>query len=142
VGTSIGSVREPKAIQVDTWATLRHKTAWILLGVIDAADDTWITDRRHLVLTGPHKGSSAIPRPGDILQLTQETELVILAYRASGEAKRLISPAQQAFASSDDLTGLKLSPSSTVIVRDNQLEDAMYGLRGVWVRVVPTGEIP
>lgn len=118
----------------DSWSRLHSRSAWIFLGVLDAGSDEWRTAASHRVVEGDQAG--ALPKVGDVLELTIAAPLVIIDYRSSGENKLLVSPADRPGAA-DDVTGIVLPSLSRVRVLDVRIHSTPTGPRECWVRVGP-----
>ena len=125
--TRAGALQHP-------WADLVHSTAWTLLGDVSEAG-AWKTQLRHVNIT---QGAQfpGLPVRGDVLEVTEAVELVILGYGANGERDRLLFPGVRALSKSD-LVGSRLQRGSRVMVHEVRVEKSVSGLAGVWVRVGP-----
>src|SRR4051812_23470076 len=83
-------------IAVETpWATLKYKTAWVLLGMWDVNTRTWGTVTHHLLKSGSASGSTSVPKVGDTIEITQDSPLAIANYATEGERGRLVSMADR-----------------------------------------------
>ena len=126
-------VLTPLMAQVQSpWDHLEHRTGWIFLGALK--DGRWATQLHHVVKKGSVR--RVVPRIGDVLELTEPTDINLSGYRTSGERDRLIAPADRAI-ELDDTTDVQLEPGALVVVRAVHIERPIHVLRGVWVRVSP-----
>ena len=140
VGACAAAVHsKDEAGDANPWARLHHKTAWVSLGMLDTGTSNWATAVGYTII-GEARGTTRIPRQGEVLELTAPTQVVILKYRHSGERERLISPADELLMK-DDLVGV-LPPGSIVRVYEVRMAAAFDGLQGVWVRVGPAEKPP
>ena len=133
IALCLSVVLPPLMAQVQSpWDRLEHRTGWVLLGELKGG--RWATQLHHVVKKGSAR--RVVPRVGDVLELTERTDINLSGYRTSGERDRLIAPADRAF-ELDDTTDVQLEPGALVVVRAVHVEKPAYGLRGVWVRVSP-----
>ena len=116
------------------WSRLAHSTAWVLLGDVNE-DRVWQTQLRHVNVTQGDQ-FTGLPIRGDVLEVIEPIDLVILGYGTNGERDRLLFPGDRAV-SKNDLVGSRLPPGSRVAVQEVRVEQPVSGLAGVWVRVVP-----
>lgn len=121
------------------WARLRHQTAWVALGDLDASRGEWATGIVHAV-RGETTETARVPRQGDVLEVLHRSQLVILGYRHSGERDRLLSPVDKLL-TQDDLAGM-LPPGSFVRVYEVRMAAVFNGLQTVWVRLGPAKTPP
>lgn len=122
----------------DPWSTLTAKNAWIFLGEWDKRDAEWATQPSHVVKHRTSRHPSALPQVGDVLEIRQDAELLILGFRSTGEARRNESPAGRV-QTADNLTGLILKNGYNVRVRRVVLESHKMSreMQGVWALVEP-----
>jgi hypothetical protein len=86
----------PPAAAQDPWASLEHKTGWILVGVVDAKTNEWAAVPLVAVKkTSDSKKATQLPAVGAVVEINQKSSVVIVNYRKTGESQRLASPASR-----------------------------------------------
>jgi hypothetical protein len=130
----------PVASQGDPWETLRHKTAWIPIGVLSGEKDPqWITERTYRVLPG-RPGSNLLPRIGDVIEVIKlgPIRLHLLDFADKGEERRMESPGSAGrLVTQEDLVGSTLPVGTTLLVQEVHIQKLSTGHRLVWLRVSP-----
>lgn len=77
-----------------------------------------------------------VPVAGEVLKTTERMNLRILGYQATGEVRRLESPAGKVMTAQDS-TEVWLPPGTKMLVREVSIYRYQNGGREVWVRVEP-----
>ena len=122
----------------DPWANLTSRTAWIILGQLDASSGAWATLPGYHIVRSRSIGDSRMPRARDVLTVTHDLRLHILGFKNHGEKRRLEAPVGVPITDAD-FTGRVLTPGTRVLVEDVR-RDSGSGcdtLCTVWARVSP-----
>jgi hypothetical protein len=128
----------PPAAAQDPWASLEHKTGWILVGVVDAKTNEWAAVPLVAVKkTSDSKKATQLPAVGAVVEINQKSSVVIVNYRKTGEWQRLASPASRRTLEAD-ITDVVLTPGRSVEVVELRRDKPNNGIQGVWARVVPS----
>lgn len=121
------------------WRHLTNRTAWVFLG-LERADLT-AASQIHFTVVKPGddaKPRGVMPTEGAKIRLLEETPLIILGYRSTGEKRTMESPADVDISDSDD-TGLSLPSGLEVVVKAIKKSQPGPGdKRAVWARVAPS----
>ena len=136
----LGAVDAPSAEQqIDPWANLKEKTAWIVLGIKDEKSGEWVSEAGYYIVRGGSPGDARSPSVGAVLAITHNLDLEILGFKVSGESRRL-EPPTDVPSEPINYTGGVLKPGMRVVVRDVRRSrtsaDTNY-LYEVWARVTP-----
>jgi hypothetical protein len=120
------------------WRGLKERTAWIILGHLDAKEGTWATLQAYDIVDRNAIGDARMPNVGDTLRITFERPLYILDYLNSGEQRRFEAPGVLRTERAD-LTGGVLKPGARVVVREvhRDAPASCDTLCTLWARVEP-----
>ena len=118
----------------DTWSSLRHRTGWIILGVISEAG-RWETEPSFKNLSGvEHKP----PTLGDKIRVTSVHTLYIPGYGRERDESRVYEvPASKGVLMDEDQTGLELMADTELKVEAIVKGPGHASKWVVWARVVP-----
>jgi len=124
----VDPIRAQTAHEPHALSRLEFGTGWLLLGALDAKTKKWVTQLKH-------RGGDTVPRPGDILEMTDKHEVVIVDFAEHGERDRLIS-SKDRVGHNRDTTPIVLPPGARVKVEEVSESSVLYTIIEVWARVV------
>jgi hypothetical protein len=123
----------------DVWAGLKHRTGWVILGVV-AESGRWETqiDFKSVAADAAHAEHPSLSL-GHMIRLTGPHSLYIAGYgKAKDESKRFVVPAPEGRVNDSDETGLDL-PADSEVRLDALVKAPGLGSKWVvWARVSPT----
>lgn len=131
----MASERVSSHVSQEIWSRLERKTAWVLLGDIDAVSKQWATARTHRIVTTSAASQERIPVVGDLLEFDRPVSLIILGFAMSAELRQFDSPVSTAIRGGD-IVG-ELAEGTLVRVEDVRLNRVSAGPQRVSVRVTP-----
>jgi hypothetical protein len=110
-------------------------SGWLLVGDFDVAERKYTRGPFYKAIASSYSTKSALPRKGDIIQITAERNLIIADYKNSGTKKLYQPPWQENYLEDNDYTGIKVLPGSKVEVRDVSMGHFQDMSFVVWVRI-------
>lgn len=109
------------------------QTGWVFAGDISADRTVWVSQVSYR--PAEPRRDARLPRPGDVIEMISEEEVIVVGFGETGEEKILEPPASML--RPVDKTGLKIKPGSFLNVQDVYLQQTISGFSGVWLRVSP-----
>ena len=117
----------------DTLHRLQSATGWIFVADVDPLTDLWLSQPKH-ILKSREATKAPVPVPGDFLELTAPSQLVIRGYAETLELNRLACPVGAPIERSDIVGRLPIG--MVLEVKEVCRERVIQGLQGIWARVV------
>jgi hypothetical protein len=117
-----------------TFETLRYKTGWIEIGVMDSQLQKWTGGQPFSFERGPN--GRELPRPGDRILLKASHPIYILDFGSHGEELRTQAPATDRRMDLADETGTRASPRVPYTVADVQSRLWGQDSWSVWIRLI------